>query len=384
MNADDEALETVARRAGGSMRDAQSLLDQLLAFSGKTLTVESVHQLLGTAHEERVAAIAGAVLAKDPKQVLEIVNQIANQGQQLGELLDQLIDYWRDLMVVNSAGIAGQAVSVSSARRSLLEQHAKRASLDTILAGMDVLVTAKTRMRHSSHVRAILEMALVRLSQLEDLLPIAQIAQWIATEGPTPTSAPPRMTPNQAAPPSAGAEKKKLIRDGDSSARPAGVSLNDENLPSIWQQVIQESGFALQADLRRISNVAISGPNTLVFRINRRYNSSSGAFHDAAKLAKVQELLERIVGQPCAISIEWTDDAAEPKGSPKTPAAAAMGQQRQARVELMKIPFVKNVVDVLNAQIVRADEGFGATAKADLADADEVPQSSDEQDETAT
>ena len=53
----------------------------------------------------------------------------------------------------------------------MLEQHAKAAKLDTILAGMDILVTANSRMRNSSHTRAILEMALVRLCQLEDLLP---------------------------------------------------------------------------------------------------------------------------------------------------------------------------------------------------------------------
>src|SRR5207302_7456263 len=56
MQADDEALELVARRAGGSMRDAQSLLDQLLAFSGERLSSEQVHKLLGTAHDERVLA----------------------------------------------------------------------------------------------------------------------------------------------------------------------------------------------------------------------------------------------------------------------------------------------------------------------------------------
>ena len=55
MQADDDALELVARRAGGSMRDAQSLLDQLLAFGGEKLTVEQVHQLLGTADDDRVA-----------------------------------------------------------------------------------------------------------------------------------------------------------------------------------------------------------------------------------------------------------------------------------------------------------------------------------------
>src|SRR5688572_22948241 len=54
MQADDEALQMVARRAGGSMRDAQSLLDQLLAFGGDTLTTDRVHQLLGTANEDRI------------------------------------------------------------------------------------------------------------------------------------------------------------------------------------------------------------------------------------------------------------------------------------------------------------------------------------------
>src|SRR5262249_14925479 len=62
MQADDDALELVARRAGGSMRDAQSLLDQLLAFGGDRLTADQVHQMLGTAHDDRVLALAAAVL----------------------------------------------------------------------------------------------------------------------------------------------------------------------------------------------------------------------------------------------------------------------------------------------------------------------------------
>src|SRR5205807_353677 len=90
MEADDEALELVARRAGGSMRDAQSLLDQLLAFSKDKLSAARVHQLLGTANEERVAALAAAVLGRDGKRALELLGAAADQGLQLGELLDQL------------------------------------------------------------------------------------------------------------------------------------------------------------------------------------------------------------------------------------------------------------------------------------------------------
>ncbi len=377
MEADDEALETIARRAGGSMRDAQSLLDQLLAFSGKKLTVDTVHQLLGTAHEERVLALAGAVLAKDAKQVLEILNDIANQGQQLGELLDQLIEYWRDMMVVNSAGLAGQNVSVTSARRETLEQHAKQPSLDTILAGMDVFVTAKQRMARSSHARAIIEMALVRLCQLEDLVPIAQIAQWLNKEGAGPSAARPSI-PSASRPASAaavpgGAEKKKLTNESDPNQVVVAIPLHEDSLSSILNQVLAESGFALQADLRRVNNTAISGPNALSFRVLRRYNTPGSLFQDAGRLAKLEETVSRIVGQTCTIRIDWLDDTAESAATEgKSQSAAAMGQQRQLRAELMQIPLVKKVTDVLNAQIIRADDGFGTAAKSTAADTPET------------
>ncbi|HEX3315869.1 MAG TPA: DNA polymerase III subunit gamma/tau, partial [Gemmataceae bacterium] len=168
--ADPEAIELVARRAGGSMRDAQSLLDQLLAFSEGKLTVERVHQMLGTAHEERVAALAHAIADKDAKQALALVADAADRGLQLGEMLDQLIEYWRDLMVVQAAGIEVQALGVTGPNRERLEKAARAMSPETILAGLDVLVTAKNRLKFTSHGRIVLEMAVVRLARLDEML----------------------------------------------------------------------------------------------------------------------------------------------------------------------------------------------------------------------
>src|SRR5260370_5835197 len=107
MKADDEALEIIARRAAGSMRDAQSLLDQLLAFGGNGLTGAMVQKLLGVAGPERVAALADAIFRHDAKQALELVTACADDGLQLGESLDQLIAHWRDPLLVPCAGRAG-------------------------------------------------------------------------------------------------------------------------------------------------------------------------------------------------------------------------------------------------------------------------------------
>ncbi len=122
--ADDAALLIVARRAGGSMRDAQSLLDQLLAFSGEKLTTEKIHQLLGTATDDRMLALVDAVIARDPKRAFEMLGRFAEEGLQLGELLDQLIEYWRNLMLLNCAGKECADVSLDEAKRDKAFEHA--------------------------------------------------------------------------------------------------------------------------------------------------------------------------------------------------------------------------------------------------------------------
>src|SRR5438128_7971325 len=113
LQADADALELIARRAGGSMRDAQSLLDQLLAFGGDRLTADQVHQLLGTARDERILALAGAVLDHDPKRALDWFAAETSEGLQFGELTDQLIAYWRDLMVLHCTEGAATDLSVA-------------------------------------------------------------------------------------------------------------------------------------------------------------------------------------------------------------------------------------------------------------------------------
>ncbi|MFM8271107.1 MAG: DNA polymerase III subunit gamma/tau, partial [Gemmata sp.] len=93
--ADDDALRLVARRAGGSMRDSQSLLDQLLSSSSVRLTAEQVAAVLGTAGDDRVIDLAKAILRGDPKTALDLISAWVDQGLQIDELVDELVEYWR-------------------------------------------------------------------------------------------------------------------------------------------------------------------------------------------------------------------------------------------------------------------------------------------------
>ncbi len=178
--ADPEALDLVARRAGGSMRDAESILDQLLAFTGEKLTTEQVQNLLGIFNDERITTLVDAVVAQQPAQVLQLLAQAVDEGLDLQELLNQLIEYWRDLMVVHCAGAEGQSLSVTGAFHKKLTEQAKALSIDGILAGLDILVSTKTKLgRGSQHGRVLVEMALVRLSRLGELRSLSEIAAML-------------------------------------------------------------------------------------------------------------------------------------------------------------------------------------------------------------
>jgi hypothetical protein len=115
--------------------------------------------------------------------------------------------------------------------------------------------------------------------------------------------------------------------------------------------------------------------------VSRRYNVSGSIFADSVRLGKVQEMLCRIAGASWSLRVEWVDEAPESANTTRSsPAAQAMGQQRMQRAEMMQIPFVKRAADVLGAQIMRADEGFGSVAQSGEADAaEETPASPEEE-----
>jgi DNA polymerase III subunit gamma/tau len=100
VEAEPEALQIVARRAAGSLRDAQSLLDRLLASGAPLLSVEVVHGLLGTPSDERLLAMIEAMADHQPAAALRLLEESASQGVQPAELLGGLIDYVRDAMVL--------------------------------------------------------------------------------------------------------------------------------------------------------------------------------------------------------------------------------------------------------------------------------------------
>lgn len=368
MKAEDEALELIARRAGGSMRDAQSLLDQLLAFGGESLSAETVQHLLGMAGPERILALAEAILNRDAKLALERIDSYIESGLAVGDLLDQLIDHWRDLMLMACAGKEARHLNTPNRYREVLEQQARLVSLDTILAGLDILMTVKSRQRGGGHAQTLVQLAVVRLCRLEELTPISQLAYWLSQPGsaPAPTVNPSRESPasNTLRTPIAPPEGKKKSSPHEATTQP---ELNAQTLPTVWPEILAQVGVMLGGQLQKGGLPAISGPNSLVITFTAEYNAAYEHCSLPSNVQRLERAIKTHTGQDWLVRLE----RAAPSGA--TAATAVNGHlpappARLRPQEIMQqFPILERALTTLGALPIFVDPGFGSTQTATAA-----------------
>jgi DNA polymerase-3 subunit gamma/tau len=172
---DSEALQILASRAAGSMRDSQSLLEQLLAMGHQRISATEVTDLLGIATAERLSGLVRHLVAGNAAAALAELDSIVRSGVEVGLLLDQLVGYFRDVMAVAVGCPAEQMIYALPAQAPEVAQVGQQLGISKILAAAQILDHTAARMRLTMHGRTLVEMALVRISQLEELEDIAAL-----------------------------------------------------------------------------------------------------------------------------------------------------------------------------------------------------------------
>ena len=175
--ADESALELIARRAAGSMRDSQSLLEQVLSFSTGKLTAEHVHSMLGTANDERLHQLAHALASRDAAAALKLMDTAVDEGVDAGKLAEQLLGYFRDLMAVTVGCDASMLRHASASMYQALHDLGEQWGLQTVLAVVGLIDQTLVRTRHSVYARVLLEATLIQICNLPDLQHIVDLAE---------------------------------------------------------------------------------------------------------------------------------------------------------------------------------------------------------------
>lgn len=166
-NAEEGVFDILARRANGSMRDAQSLLEQLLSFAPNYISQTDVHNMLGSVDDKKIFDLLEAIIENSPLRAFELLGDSARHGVDFGILTEQVIGVFRDLMVVGSGCGPNELMYAPIARFTELQAIARNLGLRRILASIQILDQTAQHMRVSPQSRILVELAFARLCQLD-------------------------------------------------------------------------------------------------------------------------------------------------------------------------------------------------------------------------
>ncbi len=177
--ADETALGILARQAAGSMRDAMSLLDQVIAFGGEELTGEEVARVLGVASQKALMDIARAVVAGEPETCLRLVGSLADQGFDIPHVTQDIHALLRDLVVAKVCKDPKDLLDLADDELGDVTQIAAGATENDLMRLHQAFSKGYDDVMRGGDPRAGLEMLLVRLAQRPALLPIDELLHRI-------------------------------------------------------------------------------------------------------------------------------------------------------------------------------------------------------------
>lgn len=262
-----KALTLLAQAASGSLRDALSLLDQVVAFNGTDITEVGVTKALGMSSRGIVLQLSRAIEEHNAGELLNIIDTAIADGADLSQLLVDLTAHYRGLLLLNLGGEDTHLVTVSEEERRLLITQVKNASPETFIRAIKILGEIKNELRWNDQGRIAAEMGLLRLTLSDSEPTVESLKQRISQldqrlnllEQRTPkTAAPatqPRATNTNSPSPFEPPLRRPLVLDKTTHSAGPALSLKYEEIVDRWHSFLE----LLKAEKRTLHAVLVEG-----------------------------------------------------------------------------------------------------------------------------
>ncbi|MFQ6091205.1 MAG: hypothetical protein ACE5OR_00735 [bacterium] len=172
---DDEALITLAKKADGSLRDAESLLDQMASFSGERITTQMVRHLLGAVDQEILFRLGDIICSKDVAGGLDVAGRVIDEGLDIQEFFKGLAEHLRNLLVAKAAANTAELIDADEGGRRRYQEQAAKFSEEDILRMIRIVSDHEFNLRRSSLPKLELEMALLRLIKMDSSVTLKEV-----------------------------------------------------------------------------------------------------------------------------------------------------------------------------------------------------------------
>jgi len=258
ITADREALEIVARRGEGSVRDALSLLDQVIAFSGRNVTAADVSIVLGLSDTTFFARLIALIGEGDHAAILEALQEAADSGRDFKMLFRDLLGFTRNLLLV--AGGANEAMlSASPEDLEVIRETSKQFSYSELLRIANLLLRDDETVNRAEHQRLAVEIALLKAATFPRLRAIEEaLSGGAAPEAPKPKSAAPPRSSKPANEPSSLIDKVTKARPligsylANASMRSDGNKITFTFTDSFAADAVRDARAAIEPIVREV------------------------------------------------------------------------------------------------------------------------------------
>jgi len=335
LKVEDDALHLIARSANGGMRDALSLLDQVLSFGEGPVTAGRVREVLGLIPDELYAEMLRAIVERDAAAVFPLVERLLEAGADLSEFVNGAGETLRALLLT---GVGGQPEGLTEGLMAVVREYAPQLPPADIVRLLTILSDSEERLSRSANQRLLVEVLLLRWAMLDRTVELSEVLDALKS-GQTPTPAPSRAAPSpppQSPPP----------QSPPPQSPPVGKKLEPtlENVRAVWAQVVHDARAktpVLGSLLAEAEVVAVEG-RTITLRPGH-------AVH-AEGLERQRETIAQALGTYISEAPRVTIAAGGGKGSERmTPEGASAERLKSLRA---KDPTLSAAVDALDLELL--------------------------------
>jgi DNA polymerase-3 subunit gamma/tau len=341
---DDRALAYVVRASEGSMRDAQSLLDQIISFSGQEVVDEDVRDVLGFIPNEILDETIDALAAHDPRALLRNIEIVVEQGLNIQQYIREFIGRTRDLLLMRLE--LDSKVLGSAEEKAALKQRSTHFSEQDLIRYFDLLLKLENDLRTTSQPRFHLEVGFIKLARIGHIRDIEEVIGELRKGGsistaPVTNAVPPRKpiapSPSMPAPPPA-----PVSRPAPATAPPEPpVAAKPATFRDRFIRRVEERSPTTSVYLQKAESVEQTGDRIELTMPNPAYFSGLDTKEHRAVL---DAAAADLVGKPISVSLIMKKQTANVRTEPES-----SGAVQSAREE----PLVKRFLEVFKGDLAQ-------------------------------
>jgi DNA polymerase-3 subunit gamma/tau len=375
LDAEPAALRRIARLASGSMRDAVSLLDQLLSIGAKSLSLELLEQVLPRPGDEQICEMVDRLVAQDAAGALSMLDGIISSGHALESLVVSLMEHLRSMMLLRICGPQTELVDAGDALRSKMVEQAKAFDEPVYVFMLSMLEELRRSVRYSGTGRSLVEAVIVRLCMLDAFTSLRSVAQATAGQAAAPAA---RAAPagRPADPPGRSPFVKKADSPSSSEATGAGQGLPPPAAAAAPREPLSAGDMAAAARQRLAEARGLAPPRQANTEMRPPLRSSAAPAGSVARptvplTANGPNTADTTPGTPAKGHAET--GSAAPSSQPSRPAPIGRGTNSADIKKATGNSVVRRAIELFEGTLVGVRPLMPSAPEASAQDRQAVP-----------